>query len=67
MIATALGVILTIALVGLFIYLIETFLPLSPPFSTGIRVVGGIIVLIILIAFCAHLLGAPFPGAFKLR
>lgn len=64
-IGLGLAVIFGIALVGLFVYLIETFLPMSPPFTTGIRIVAGIVVLVILIAFVGHLFGVNQLPAFR--
>lgn len=42
-------VILTLALIGLIVYLIERFIPMSEPFKTGIRIVAGICVVFYLL------------------
>lgn len=44
------AVILTLALVGLLLYLIERFIPMSEPFKTGIRIVAGVCVLFYLVS-----------------
>jgi hypothetical protein len=45
--------ILTLALLGVLLYLIETYIPMSPPFKLIIR----IIVVIALIVYLANLFG----------
>lgn len=53
------SLIVYIALIGLLVYLIETFIPMDASFKTGIRIVGGIIVLLLIL----QALGIPLLGA----
>jgi len=42
--------ILLIAALGLAVYLIETFIPMSPPFKTAIRIVAVVCLIFILLS-----------------
>jgi len=43
------GLILTLALIGLCLYLIETYIPMAPPFKLLIRIVVVVLVILWLI------------------
>ena len=51
------SLILGLALIGLVVYLIETFVPMPAPFKTVIRVV----VIIVLIIYLVRLFGLDIP------
>jgi len=53
-----LSVIFTLVILGLVLYLIETFIPMAPPFPTAIRIIFGIFALIIVL----QALGIPVLG-----
>ena len=46
-----LTLILTIAIIGLLVYLIETYIPMSPPIATLLRVVVVVCVVVYLLRF----------------
>lgn len=48
----------TLIVLGLVLYLIETFIPLAAPFPTAIRIVFGIIALVLVL----QALGIPVLG-----
>ena len=41
--------VLFIAIVGLCVYLIQRFIPMSEPFQTGIRIICGIFILFLIL------------------
>jgi hypothetical protein len=51
------ALILTLALVGVLVYLIETFVPMPAPFKIAIRV----IVVIVLVLYLVRLFGLDVP------
>ena len=51
--------ILVIALIGLCIYLIETYIPMDPIFKTIIRIIIVVVAIIWLISWIAPMLGHP--------
>jgi hypothetical protein len=52
-----LSLILTLALVGLIVYLVENFIPMSDPFKIAIRV----IVLVCVVIYLVQLFGLDIP------
>ena len=54
--------ILAIALVGLCIYLIETYIPMDPVFKTIIRIVVVVVAIIFLISWIAPMISGGVHG-----
>lgn len=44
--------IIYIIVIGLIFYLVETYIPLSPPFQTMLRIIGVFIVIVLILALC---------------
>lgn len=47
------GILVTLVLLGLVVYLVETYIPMSPPFKTVLRVV----VVLFLVLYVLQVLG----------
>lgn len=45
------SLIVTIALVGLVVYLVTTFIPMPPPFRAAILIIAGVGLLLYLLSF----------------
>jgi hypothetical protein len=54
------GVILTIVLVGVILYLVETYVPMSPPFVTVLRIVV-VVAIVLWLAQLFGLVDTPVP------
>ena len=57
------GLILVLVLVGVALYLIETYIPMSPPIKTVIRVV----IIIVLVLWLLQLFGIVGPSIPRLK
>lgn len=55
------SLIITIAIVGLIVYLVETYVPMPQPFKIAIRVV----VILCLILYLVQLFGLDLPVPFR--
>lgn len=56
---TFIGLIIAIAIIGLVVYLIKTFIPMDSRFVTVINIIAGIIALIMVLEFLGIHTGFP--------